>query len=124
MQPPVEDILHMLDLQLCPQIAVGRLGVITEVELSIIPQDMVERVTFDSPFADFVDKMIDLQDDYTEAVNGTSSRTVAEVLSDYEGTQVGNCSSSGCNSRDAGLASQNTSPVRPVIVQCSSLSPD
>ena len=112
----------MLDLRLCPQIAVGRLGVITEVELSIVPQDMVERVTFDSPFADFVDKMIDLQDDYTEAVNGTSSRTVAEVLSDFEGTQVGNCSSSGCSSRDAGLASQKTSPVRPVIVQCSSLS--
>ena len=70
------------------QIAVGRLGVITEVELSILPQDMVERLTFETSFADFVDAMMDLQEDYTEAVNGTSSRTVAEVLSDYEGTQV------------------------------------
>ena len=29
-----------------------------------------------------------LQDDYNEALNGTSGRTVAEVLSSYEGTQV------------------------------------
>lgn len=61
---------------------------ITEVELSIIPQDMVERLTFETSFADFVEKMMDLQEKYTEAVNGTSSRTVADVLSDYEGTQV------------------------------------
>ena len=61
---------------------------ITEVELSIIPQDMVERLTFETSFADFVEKMIDLQEEYTEAVNGTSSRTVADVLSDHEGTQV------------------------------------
>ena len=71
------------------QIAVGRLGVITEVELSIIPQDMVERLTFETSFAEFVDSMMDLQEDYTEALNGTSPMTVSEVLSDYEGTQVG-----------------------------------
>ena len=29
-----------------------------------------------------------LQDDYNEALNGTSNRTVADVLSSYEGTQV------------------------------------
>jgi hypothetical protein len=39
------------------QIAVGRLGVITEVELSIIPQDMVERQITTTSFWDFVDAM-------------------------------------------------------------------
>ena len=53
-----------------------------------MPQDMVERVTFETSFEEFVDKMRELQDDYREAVNGTGSRTVADVLSDYEGTQV------------------------------------
>lgn len=70
------------------QIGVGRLGIITEVELSVIPQDMVGRETYETTFEEFVDRMRELQDDYNEAVNGSSSRTVAEVLSDYEGTQV------------------------------------
>ena len=61
---------------------------ITEVELSIIPQDMVERETFETSFWDFADKMQELQDDFLEAVNVTSSMTVAEVLAEYEGTQV------------------------------------
>lgn len=39
------------------QIGVGRLGVITEVELSIIPQDMVERQITTTSFWDFVDAM-------------------------------------------------------------------
>lgn len=58
------------------------------MELSILPQDLVERETYETDFRTFVDKMLDLQDDYLEALNGTSPLSVAEVLSEYEGTQV------------------------------------
>lgn len=61
---------------------------ITEVELAIIPQDMVERETFETSFEEFVDRMMDLQEAYLAALNGTTEQTVAEVLAEYEGTQA------------------------------------
>lgn len=72
----------------CVQIGVGRLGVITEVELEIVPQDMLEREVFSTSFDDFVAAMKQLQDDYVAALNGSSKSTVADVLSEYEGTQA------------------------------------
>ena len=70
------------------QIAVGRLGVITEMELSLIPQDMVTRVVTNMDFWEFVQALHQLQDDYNAALNGTGAQTVAQVLASYEGTQV------------------------------------
>ena len=61
---------------------------ITEVELSIIPQDMVTRVVTDMDFEEFVQALHQLQDDYNAALNGTGPQTVAQVLAKYEGTQV------------------------------------
>lgn len=70
------------------QISVGRLGVITEVELAIMPQDMVARTTDDISFWDFVKILKDLSEEYRAAKNGTSDKTVAEVLAAFEGTQA------------------------------------
>lgn len=76
-------------MQCLLQVGVGRLGVITEVEMVIMPQDMVERTVTTMDFMDFVEAMQKLQDDYNSAMNGTSKRTVADVLAEYEGTQAG-----------------------------------
>ena len=61
---------------------------ITEVELSIIPQDMVTRVVTNMDFWEFVQALHQLQSDYNAALNGTGPQTVAQVLASYEGTQV------------------------------------
>lgn len=70
------------------QVNVGRLGIVTEVELSIIPQDMVARTVTATDIWGFVDAMKTLEVDYKAALSGTGPRTVAQVLSEYEGTQV------------------------------------
>lgn len=66
----------------------GRLGVITEVEMVIMPQDMVEREVTTTDFSEFVAAMRVLQEDYNAALSGTGSKSVAEVLAEYEGTQA------------------------------------
>ena len=70
------------------QISVGRLGVITEVEMIIMPQDMVTREVINTEFSVFVKAMQTLQNEYNAALQGTGSKTVVEVLAEYEGTQV------------------------------------
>ena len=77
-----------MSLECCCRSAWAGLGVITEVEMVIMPQDMVEREVTTTDFSAFVEAMQILQEEYNAALNGTGSKTVVEVLAEYEGTQV------------------------------------
>ena len=67
---------------------VGRLGIITEVELMILPQANVSRTGVDLTFPDMVRQIKELQANWTGALAGTNRMTVPEVLDPWEGTQV------------------------------------
>ena len=73
---------------ICFQVAVGRLGVITEVELRIFQQDMPEHRVTETSSAGMLSNLLDLQHRYKLAVQASNTMAVAEVLAEYEGTQV------------------------------------
>ena len=73
---------------ICFQVAVGRLGVITEVDLRIFQQDMLERRVTETSSAGMLSNLLDLQHRYKLAIQASNTTAVAEALADYEGTQV------------------------------------
>ena len=81
------------------QVSVGRLGIITEVELDIVQQQNLTRVGHRLPFSEFETMIAELQDAYNGAVNGSSGLTLADVLDPWEATQAG--SGSVCVVRSA-----------------------
>ena len=64
------------------------MGVITEVELMIKPQSMINRVGINVNFYDFVASIQQLQADWNGAVAGTNGMTTAEVQNSWEAVQV------------------------------------
>ena len=68
--------------------SVGRLGIITEVEFDIIPQQLLTRLGHNVAWTDFQAAIVQLQNDYNSVLNGTSSRSIEDVLDPWEGTQV------------------------------------
>lgn len=70
------------------QVSVGRLGIITELEFDIIPQQMLTRLGHNVAWADFQANIVQLQNDYNAVLNGTSPRSIEDVLDPWEGTQV------------------------------------
>ena len=73
---------------ICFQVAVGRLGLITEVELRIFQQDMLERRVTETSSAVMLSNLLDLQHRYKLAIQASNTTAVAEALAEYEGTQV------------------------------------
>lgn len=72
------------------QVGVGRLGVITEVELMIKPQTMVQRELVLITWQEFREQLEQLQSDWNAAVAGTDGLTKFEALDAWEGVQVRN----------------------------------
>ena len=70
------------------QVGVGRLGVITEVELMIKPQSMITRQGVNVTWPQFLDSIKELQANWTGAVAGTNGLTTSEVQNVWEATQV------------------------------------
>ncbi|MCJ1422974.1 hypothetical protein MMC29_000855 [Sticta canariensis] len=107
------------------QTSVGRLGIITEVELMIKPQSMIKRSGYMLSFNEFVAQMRQLQANWTGALAGTNGLTIEQVQDAWEATQVslpaaclclrlhalGSDCHAGNASRDAGTRQTPATPV-------------
>ena len=84
---PVGCSLHdQLRRSAAEQVSVGRLGIITELEFDVIPQQNLTRTGHRLAWGEFVNLLLKLQSDYTGVVAGSAS--AADVLDPWEGTQV------------------------------------
>lgn len=70
------------------QISVGRLGVITEVDFSIIPQQLLTRTVTNITFADFSKWAATAQDSYKAALQSGSEDAISAALQPLDRTQV------------------------------------
>lgn len=70
------------------QVSVGRLGVITQLSLSIMPQQAVQRAEQDMTAAQFAQQVKQVQDAYTQAKQTGSSEAIWTALHSLNETQV------------------------------------
>lgn len=70
------------------QISVGRLGVITEVEFSIIPQQLLTRGVTNITFVDFQKWAATAQDNYKAALQNDDEEAISTALQPLDRTQV------------------------------------
>ncbi len=70
------------------QVSVGRLGVITQLSLSIVPQQAVQRAEQDMTVAQFAQQVKQVQDAYTQAKQTGSSEAIWTALHSLNETQV------------------------------------
>ena len=70
------------------QVSVGRLGVITQLSLSIMPQQAVQRAEQDMTAAQFAQQVKQVQDAYTQAKQSGSSEAIWTALHSLNETQV------------------------------------
>lgn len=70
------------------QLAVGRLGIITQVTMGIVPNIQVERSLQQLTTQQFIDQIKRTQDKYVQALQEGSSAAVAEALAELDETQV------------------------------------
>lgn len=70
------------------QISVGRLGVITEVDFAIIPQQLLTRTLTNMTFSDFQQWMAKNQDSYKAALQSGSPASISAALQPLDRTQV------------------------------------
>ena len=70
------------------QISVGRLGVITEVEFRIIPQQLLTRGVTNITFTDFQKWAATAQDSYKTAVQSSDENAISTALQPLDRTQV------------------------------------
>lgn len=69
------------------QVSVGRLGVITQLSLSIMPQQAVQRAEQDMTAAQFAQQVKQVQDAYTQAKQSGSSEAIWTALHSLNETQ-------------------------------------
>ncbi len=79
--PPSTSDVHL-------QISVGRLGVITEVDFSIIPQQLLTRAVTNITFGDFQRWTATAQDSYKAALQSNSEVAISAALQPLDRTQV------------------------------------
>ena len=70
------------------QVSVGRLGVITQLTLKIVPQQAVRRAEQDMTIASFADQVKQVQVAYMQAKHTNSSSAVWTALHSLNETQV------------------------------------
>lgn len=68
--------------------SVGRLGIITQLTLNILPQQAVQRSETDMTVGQFADQIKLVQDAYTQAKQTGSAQAVWEALHSLNETQV------------------------------------
>jgi len=73
---------------------VGRLGVITELHFSIIPQQLLTRMVSNITFSDFQKWISTAQDSYKAALQSGNQASISEALKPLDRTQV--CSGRFC----------------------------
>ena len=70
------------------QISVGRLGVITEVEFRVIPQQLLTRGVTNITFTDFQKWAATAQDSYKAALQSNDKDAIRTALQPLDRTQV------------------------------------
>ena len=70
------------------QISVGRLGVITEVDFEIMPQQLLTRTLTNITFADFQTWLSNIQNTYTAALQTNNPANISAALKPLDRTQV------------------------------------
>lgn len=70
------------------QVSVGRLGIITQLTLKIVPQQSVQRVEQDMTVAKFADQVKQVQDAYVQAKQTGSASAIWAALHSLNETQV------------------------------------
>ena len=70
------------------QLAVGRLGIITEIDFKIVPQRLLTRKVVPQTFDAFLEWTLAAQDRYKEAVAGGSEAAISASLAEVDMTQV------------------------------------
>ena len=70
------------------QVSVGRLGIMTQLTLKIVPQQAVRRVEQDMTASQFADQVKQVQDAYTQAKQTGSASAIWAALHSLNETQV------------------------------------
>ncbi|EIE25101.1 hypothetical protein COCSUDRAFT_40439 [Coccomyxa subellipsoidea C-169] len=70
------------------QLAVGRLGIITEIDFKIVPQRLLTRKVVPQTFDAFLEWTLAAQDRYKEAVAGGSEAAISASLAEVDMTQL------------------------------------
>lgn len=70
------------------QLAVGRLGIVTEIDFKIIPQRLLTRSVVNQTFGEFINWTVDIQDRYKLALASGSEAAISEALSPVDMTQA------------------------------------
>jgi len=70
------------------QVSVGRLGIITQLTLSIVPQQAVRRAEQDTTIAQFAQQVKQVQDAYTQAKQTGSTEAIWTALHSLNETQI------------------------------------
>ena len=75
-------------LLLLLQVSVGRLGIITQLTLTIVPQQAVRRAEQDMTVAQFAQQVKQVQDAYTQAKQTGSAEAIWAALHSLNETQA------------------------------------
>lgn len=70
------------------QVSVGRLGIITQLTLKIVPQQAVQRAEQDMTASKFADQVKQVQDAYLQAKQTGSASAIWTALHSLNETQV------------------------------------
>ncbi len=71
------------------QLAVGRLGIVTEIDFKIVPQRLLTRTVTTQSFDDFVAWTLAAQDRFKTALASGSQTAISDSLRAVDQTQVG-----------------------------------
>lgn len=71
------------------QVSVGRLGIITQLTMHIVPQQSVQRTETDMTAVQFADQIKLVQDAYSQAKQQGSAEDMWKALHSLNETQVG-----------------------------------
>ena len=72
-----------------PQISVGRLGVITELDFEIIPQQLLTRTLDNLTFSEYQSWITSIQNTYKAALQSGDPGQISSALKPLDRTQVG-----------------------------------
>ncbi len=74
----------------CVQLAVGRLGIVTEIDFKIVPQRLLTRTVMTQTFDEFVSWTMKAQERFKAAVASGSQTAISDSLRAVDQTQVCN----------------------------------
>ena len=88
------------------QVSVGRLGIVTQLTLNILPQQSVRRAEQDMTITQFAQQVKQVQDAYTQAKQSGSFQAVWTALHSLNETQVNLCCACTTSNTDNAVLQQ------------------